>query len=42
MSYTAPVKDIAFVLNHVIGLENLSRLDGFEDASADLVEANTR
>jgi len=39
MSYTAPVKDIAFVLNHVIGLENLSRLDGFEDASADLVEA---
>jgi len=39
MSYTAPVKDIAFLLNNVIGLEELARLDGFEDASPDLVEA---
>ncbi|MFK8083748.1 MAG: acyl-CoA dehydrogenase [Granulosicoccus sp.] len=39
MSYTAPVKDIAFVLNHVIGLEKLAQLDGFEEASTDLVEA---
>lgn len=39
MSYTAPVKDIAFVLNHVTGLKALSELSGFEDASPDLVEA---
>ena len=39
MSYTAPVRDIAFVLNHVVGLESLSRLEGFEDATPELVEA---
>ena len=39
MSYTAPVKDIAFTLNHVIGLADLARLDGFEDAAPDLVDA---
>ncbi len=39
MSYTAPVKDIAFVLNNVIGLDELASLEGFEDASKDLVEA---
>ncbi len=39
MTYTAPVKDIAFVLNHVIGLADIARLDGFEEASPDLVEA---
>ncbi|MFK7861130.1 MAG: acyl-CoA dehydrogenase [Granulosicoccus sp.] len=39
MSYTAPVKDIAFVLNHVIRLENLAQLEGFEEATPDLVEA---
>ncbi|MFK7891081.1 MAG: acyl-CoA dehydrogenase N-terminal domain-containing protein, partial [Granulosicoccus sp.] len=39
MSYVAPVKDIAFLLNHVVGLDKLARLDGFEEASADLVEA---
>ena len=39
MSYTAPVKDIAFVLNHVVGLEEISRLEGFEDATPELVEA---
>lgn len=39
MSYTAPVKDIAFVLNNVIGLADLAKLEGYEDASPDLVEA---
>ena len=39
MSYAAPVKDIAFVLNHVVGLEEISRLEGFEDATPELVEA---
>ena len=39
MSYTAPVKDIAFLLNNVIGLSELAKLEGFEDASPDLVEA---
>jgi alkylation response protein AidB-like acyl-CoA dehydrogenase len=39
MTYTAPVKDISFVLNHVVGLSNVAALEGFEDASPDLVEA---
>jgi len=39
MTYTAPVKDISFVLNHVVGLSEVASLEGFEDASPDLVEA---
>jgi len=39
MSYTAPVKDIAFVLNRVVGLEEIAKLEGFEDATPELVEA---
>jgi len=39
MSYNAPVKDIAFVLNHVVGLADIAKLEGFEDASPDLVDA---
>lgn len=39
MTYTAPVKDIAFVLNNVIGLADIATLEGFEDATPDLVEA---
>jgi len=39
MTYTAPVKDITFVLNHVVGLSDIAALEGFEDASPDLVEA---
>ncbi len=39
MTYAAPVKDIAFVLNHVVGLADLSKLEGFEDATPDLVAA---
>jgi alkylation response protein AidB-like acyl-CoA dehydrogenase len=39
MNYAAPVKDIAFVLNHVVDLADLSTLAGFEDATPDLVAA---
>lgn len=39
MTYTAPVKDIAFVLNNVIGLADIAQLEGFEDASPELVDA---
>jgi len=39
MTYTAPVKDIAFVLNNVIGLADIAQLEGFEEASPDLVDA---
>ncbi len=39
MTYTAPVKDIAFVLKHVIGLSEIAELEGFEEATPDLVEA---
>ena len=39
MSYTAPVKDIEFVLNHVIGLADIAKLEGFEEATPDMVSA---
>lgn len=39
MTYTAPVKDIEFVLNKVIGLEEIAKLEGFGDATEDLVSA---
>ena len=39
MTYTAPVKDIAFVLNHVIGIADIAKLEGFEEATPELVEA---
>ncbi len=39
MTYAAPVKDIAFVLNHVVDLADLAKLEGFEDATPDLVAA---
>lgn len=39
MTYVAPVKDIAFVLNHVVGIADIAKLEGFEEATPDLVEA---
>ncbi|MCL4132262.1 UNVERIFIED_CONTAM: hypothetical protein GTU68_050359 [Idotea baltica] len=39
MTYTAPVKDIAFVLNKVIGLDGISKFEGFEDATEEMVGA---
>ena len=39
MSYTAPVKDIAFALEHVVGLADIAELDGFDEATPELVGA---
>jgi alkylation response protein AidB-like acyl-CoA dehydrogenase len=38
-SYKAPVKDMLFLLNDVIGIEKYANLSGFANASPDLVEA---
>jgi acyl-CoA dehydrogenase len=38
-SYRAPVEDTLFVLNDVLGLERYNNLEGFADASPDIVEA---
>ena len=39
MSYTAPLKDMLFVMNELAGLADINALPGCEDATADTVEA---
>ncbi|TCS36463.1 butyryl-CoA dehydrogenase [Paucimonas lemoignei] len=39
MSYTAPLKDMQFVLNELAGLETISSLPGCEDATPETVDA---
>ena len=37
--YHAPTKDMLFVINELASLADVNRLPGFEEASADVVEA---
>ncbi|MDX1540950.1 MAG: acyl-CoA dehydrogenase family protein, partial [Geminicoccaceae bacterium] len=37
--YSAPLRDMRFVLHEVLEVERLAELDGFEEASRDLVDA---
>jgi alkylation response protein AidB-like acyl-CoA dehydrogenase len=37
--YAAPVRDMRFVLHEVLGIERLTELPGYEEASPDLVDA---
>ena len=39
MSYNAPVKDMRFVLERVVGMEDVAALPGYEDATPDIVSA---
>ncbi len=39
MPYRAPVSDITFCLDHVVGFDRVQALPGFEDATSDVVQA---
>ena len=39
MSYTAPVKDMLFAIEHLAGIEQVAQLPGFEDAGLDTAAA---
>ena len=39
MSYTAPVKDMLFAIEHLAGIEQVAQLPGFEDAGLDTAQA---
>ncbi len=38
-NYSAPLKDMQFVLNELAGLDKVAQLPGYEEATADVVEA---
>ena len=38
-SYAAPLKDMQFVLTELAGMEKVAALPGYEEATADVVEA---
>ena len=37
--YHAPLQDIQFLLNDVLGLDNIAQLPGYEQVSEDIVAA---
>ena len=39
MSYVAPVKDMLFNIQHLVGIEHIAQLPGFEDAGLDTAQA---
>ena len=39
MTYQAPIKDMQFVLNNLVGIDSFAEMPAFEDTSADLAAA---